>query len=75
MYAKMKELGPTGGRAPGMPPLDPPMPMSFGSVDHGGYNINMSTTSLPMAFSEVVFKVKNFADMIFTKINGHGISF
>ena len=27
MYAKMKELGPIGGRAPGMPPLDLPMPI------------------------------------------------
>ena len=25
MYAKTKELGPIGGRAPGTPPLDPPM--------------------------------------------------
>ena len=25
MYAKMKELGPIGGHAPGMPSLDPPM--------------------------------------------------
>ena len=25
MYAKMKELGPIGGRVPGTPPLDPPM--------------------------------------------------
>ena len=25
MCAKMKELGPIGGLAPGMPPLDPPM--------------------------------------------------
>ena len=25
MYVKMKELGPVGGRAPGTPPLDPPM--------------------------------------------------
>ena len=25
MYAKMKELGPMGGRAPGTPPPDPPM--------------------------------------------------
>ena len=24
-FAKMKELGPVGGRAPGTPPLDPPM--------------------------------------------------
>ena len=27
MYAKMKELGPIGGRVPGMPPPDPPMNM------------------------------------------------
>ena len=29
MYAKMKELGPIGGRAPGTPPLDPPMVMIY----------------------------------------------
>ena len=30
MYAKMKELGPIGGRAPGTPPpLDPPMVTSI----------------------------------------------
>ena len=27
MYAKMEELGPIGGRAPGTSPLDPPMVM------------------------------------------------
>ena len=27
MYVKTKELGPIGGRAPGTPPLDPPMYM------------------------------------------------
>ena len=27
MYVKTKELGPIGGRAPGTPPLDPPMCM------------------------------------------------
>ena len=25
LYVKTKELGPLGGRAPGAPPLDPPM--------------------------------------------------
>ena len=25
LYVKTKELGPLGGRAPGTPPLDPPM--------------------------------------------------
>ena len=25
MYVKMKELGPIGGHAPSMPPLDPPI--------------------------------------------------
>ena len=25
LYVEMKESGPLGGRAPGMPPLDPPM--------------------------------------------------
>ena len=29
MYVKMKELGPIGGRAPGTPPLDPPMLLDF----------------------------------------------
>ena len=38
LYVKMKESGPLGGRAPGTPPLDPPMPIHIficlGSVTH-----------------------------------------
>ena len=29
LYVKMKEFGPKGGRAPGTPPLDPPMGVIF----------------------------------------------